>query len=217
MSSPESIGQWYGHERPVGAPAVRSDPAGEDVLSCPAFPAEEDDRVRRRDPDRGLEERLVRRAPRLEDFANTRIVHPCTDLRELTAKHLRGDDATRRVSHLLGRERLRQVIDRSELHGLHRGLERGEGGDDDRADPRLPAEDLGARGEPLLLAEPEVKEGDIETAPLERFDGPGRRGDAQDPRVIDLEAEPDRLTDARVVVDNQRRPARSMVWIAQAK
>src|SRR5260370_25301948 len=80
------------------------------------------------------------------------------------------------------------------------------GGDNYKTGARLPPQDLGQYLQPRLVLEPEVEEDDVEGAAFQGLQGAGRGADAEDAGVVRLQAQPDRLADAGVVVDNHGRP-----------
>ncbi len=150
ISSAESAGQLTLTNGRRRARAVGADPARQHVLPRAALAPEEHPAVGRRRAPRRLQEGAERGARRVEEPLHVRLVEPPRELRDLALERRRRDHPPRGVAHLLGRERLGQVVDRAQLHRLHRALEGGERGDDDHRRPRLAAEDLRQHGQPRL-------------------------------------------------------------------
>ena len=123
-----------------------------------------------------------------------------------------GHDPPGGVAHLLGGERLGQVIDGAELHRLDGRLEGGERGDDDDADARLPAQDFRQHVQPGLVLQPQVEEDHVEPAPLQGLKAPGGGADAEHARVVRLQAEAHGLPQSGVIIQNKRGPGGAHGW-----
>jgi hypothetical protein len=107
---------------------------------------------------------------------------------------------------LVGAEWFGQVVAGAALDRLDRALERGEGGDDDDRDSRLPMQDLRDDVEPRFRSEPQIEHDELEAAALDGFERALRGSDAEHPGAVGLETQSQRLTNAGVVVDDEDRP-----------
>ena len=193
-------------ERPVRTPAVSAYPAGEHGLAGAALAAQQNDRLRGGRPRRGLEERgiaglRVSNRPSPSVSSSRSLSSVSWRLRTLAVTTRRA--AARTCSGVNG---FGQVVHRPQFHRFDRRLERGEGGDDDDAHPRLAPQHLRQQHQPGVRLEPQIQEDDVEAAAVERLQRTGSGADAEDPRTIRLEAEPERLADSRIVVDDEGGP-----------
>jgi hypothetical protein len=100
---------------------------------------------------------------------------------------------------------LGKVVDGTELHRFNRRFVGGIGRDHDHASSRLPPEDLGQDAQSRLGPEPQIEEDRIESGPVKDVGRAGRSSGLLDPRVIGLQAQPERLPDGRVIVNDECR------------
>ena len=115
MRSPESDGTIDGDERRLGARTVGPDPACQDVLPGATLASQQHDGVGGRRPSRGLQETEKGRTARLEERRLAALVQFLLEFGQPPSESLRFDDATGGQPDLIGRERLRHVVDGAAL------------------------------------------------------------------------------------------------------
>ena len=194
------------HERPVGEGGLLVERARRDLLGGARFTRDQHGA-----PGRRGARHHVAHARHLRRGADDAQGRPRARRRpELAAEHevllAQGrpvEAAHDRVEDLLGAERLEHEIGRPRPHGLDRGLEIGEGRDQDDVGEQAVAAQVREPGEPGAAAQDVVEDDEVEMA---RFEQPARgEGIAHrlDPGAARRERPHQEVAHARLVVDDE--------------
>ena len=177
-------------------------------LPVPLSPRSRSDGVGGRCAGGRLQETEKDRAARLEERRLAALVQLLLQFGQTASQSLRFDDATGGQSDLIGRERLRHVVDRAAPDGVDGALDRGERRDDDHPEDPAVAPASAAGVDPCVGPEPEIEEDHLEVPAIQRFERGAAGRDTEHARARRLQAEPQGLTHAGIVVDDQRGPRR---------
>ena len=115
-------------------------------------------------------------------------------------------------------ERLREVVERAELHGGHRGPHGLDGGDQDDLDPFVDRLDALEHFDPVHAGQSDVEQHEVDLGSAGHIERPRAVRDVEHVVVI-FENQPERLSDAGVVVndqDDRARHPRTLAPIAAA-
>ena len=194
----------HGDERPGGPRAVGVDGAGQHPLAGAAFAAQQNGRLaggRLEGHVQGLAHARFLRLQIGLRHAGPDLVLQLLHMRLQPAQTLATRSSTTRS--WLGRERLGQVIEGAAPHRLDRGFDRGVGRDHDDRQSGSQLQQGRQHIEPLLLAQPQIEKGHVELAMAEQLLGLRAVARLGDLVVHGLQAEPQRLAQVLVVVDEQ--------------
>ena len=109
-----------------------------------------------------------------------------------------------RRDDVVGVDRLGQVVDRAELHRVHRGGDVAVAGEDDAARVRAPALERGYHVEPVAVAEPHVDDGESGRRFLDLQQAVGDRFGGRDGKAALFERLGEPLQERMVVFDDQQ-------------
>ncbi len=178
------------YERCIGTRAVDANPAREHVLAGAAFAAQQEHGIRcGRARDR-LKESDEYRAPRLEERRLTAFVQFLLEFCQSATESLGFDHATGGQPDLIGRERLRHVVDGAPPDRIDGALDGGECSDNDHPQLRLTREHFRNEIEPGIGSEPEVEKDDLEVPALQSLEGSASGRHTEHARTGGLQAEP---------------------------
>ena len=191
IKSPNSKGQWTVTNGWVWRGLWARSQRARIFLPVPLFPLEEHHTVGLRHTRRGLHEGAEPLAAGLKGDLPFGRLHLRLQLGDLAVQPLGTQHPLGCQAHLVGGERLGQIIHRAVAHGLDCTLNGGIGGDDDDAYPRLPSEDLRQRGEPGVRPEPGIQKHHIKLPAVQGCECSLRRRHAEHPCPADFQTEPE--------------------------
>jgi hypothetical protein len=199
-----------GDEGPLGPGGESVERPGQHALPRSVLSPEQDGGVGGRGATEEGERRLHRRRPGVEERIGVQAGQAV-----LQGLHPGPEEPTlvQPLDHrpqLRGGERLGEVVTRPAAHRLHRGVDRGVGGDDHHVEVGVLRQQQGEEVQAALVAEPEVHQGHVGRGPGERRQRGLGRACLTHLAADLLEADPDHGPDVPLVVDHQHPVGRGL-------